>query len=433
MAEDNKFLLLICNDKVGSSMAGPGIRYFELAKALSRFIKVRLLVPDGTDIESKDFEINSYKSSRSSSSIARSLQDVSCVIAQSLRPPLLWKIKKRGIKFIADLYDPLTIETLEYTKYDNAKVKQAVFDFNYYSLQLQLSYADHILCASERQRDLYLGMLSNLRRINPDLYSQSPDLAELISLAPFGLDDKEIKRPGGDFLYQKFPGIKPTDKIIYWGGGVWNWFDPITVLKAIEELSRERNDVKLIFVGLRHPNPKIKEMEKAEEALSYAKEHGLLDKYVFFNFGWTPYEERVHYLANADVGISAHFNNLETRFSFRTRILDYLWAELPVVTTEGDSFADLVTKRNLGIVVPYQDSEAIKNAITLILDDKKSSDLIKENIKKIKPDFYWSKIAGNIFDVISKSKIASAKISPAAFFSITWKYYLAGLRKKITK
>lgn len=433
MATNNQCLLLISNDKVGSSMAGPGIRYFELAKALSRLTKVRLLVPDETDLTSDDFEIASYASSKSSASIARSLKNVSCVIAQSLRPPLLWKIKTMGIKFIADLYDPLTIETLEYTKYDNNAVKKTVFDFNYYSLQLQLTYADHILCATERQRDLYLGMLSNLRRINPDSYAASPRLDNLISLAPFGLDNKMPENASRDFISQKFPGIKPNDRIVYWGGGVWNWFDPISVIRAIEKLSRVRDDIKLIFVGLKHPNPKIKEMERAQEALSYAKEHDLLDRFVFFNFGWTPYEERVHYLANADIGISTHFENLETHFSFRTRILDYLWAELPIITTEGDSFADVVALRNLGIVVPYQDSETIQKAIALILNDKKASDLIKDNIKKIKPNFYWSKIAGSIFDVTSKSKIASAKISLATFFSITWKYYLAGLRKKMTK
>ena len=39
-----------------------------------------------------------------------------------------------------------------------------------------------------------------------------------------------------------------------------------------------------------------------------------------------PYDERADYLLDADVGVSTHFPHIETEFSFRTRILDYLWA-----------------------------------------------------------------------------------------------------------
>ncbi|MBA2476756.1 MAG: hypothetical protein H0V40_12485, partial [Actinobacteria bacterium] len=37
------------------------------------------------------------------------------------------------------------------------------------------------------------------------------------------------------------------------------------------------------------------------------------------------------------VAVSAHFDDVETRFAFRTRLLDCLWAGLPVVTTRGDA------------------------------------------------------------------------------------------------
>jgi hypothetical protein len=36
------------------------------------------------------------------------------------------------------------------------------------------------------------------------------------------------------------------------------------------------------------------------------------------------------------IGVSAHPAHLETRFAFRTRMLDYLWAGLPIVSTEGE-------------------------------------------------------------------------------------------------
>jgi hypothetical protein len=39
-------------------------------------------------------------------------------------------------------------------------------------------------------------------------------------------------------------------------------------------------------------------------------------------------------LREADIGVSLHREDVETRYSFRTRVLDYLWAGLPIITTE---------------------------------------------------------------------------------------------------
>ena len=49
-----------------------------------------------------------------------------------------------------------------------------------------------------------------------------------------------------------------------------------------------------------------------------------------------PYARRADYLLDADVGVSLHLDHIETAYSFRTRILDYLWAGLPILATSGD-------------------------------------------------------------------------------------------------
>ena len=47
----------------------------------------------------------------------------------------------------------------------------------------------------------------------------------------------------------------------------------------------------------------------------------------------------------ADVGVSLHLEHLETTYSFRTRMLDYLWAGLPIVASAGDGFAEIISRR----------------------------------------------------------------------------------------
>lgn len=423
-------IALISNDKVGTLMAGPGMRYSELAKAIAADFDVLLLAPDECDLAAEDYKIKTYNSKRASKSIAGLINNCHVVISQNLRPPLLNFLKKNNIRYIADLYDPLTVEVLEYTKFDSHRTQKNTFWFNYWSLLLQLEAADHILCSSDRQKDFYLGILSDRGKITPKEYLSNPNFDQAISLAPFGLRKRPPKMADQFSIDKIFPQIKPQDKIVFWGGGIWDWFDPLTVLEAMKKIAQKRQDIKLVFLGVRHPNPKIKEMAMAGKALDFCRDNDLLNKTVFFNFGWTPYDERVNYLLSSTIGISTHFDSLETRFSFRTRVLDYLWSELPVIITEGDSFAELVAKHKLGEVVPYKDSNAIIKSIERICDDKNYQITVKANIAEVKKQFYWENIANNIGDIILQKKYFS---NSGKLYSKSAHFYWAGLKKKFFK
>jgi hypothetical protein len=123
-----------------------------------------------------------------------------------------------------------------------------------------------------------------------------------------------------------------------------------------------------VFPGTRHPNLiAIPEMSVHQQAVHLAKELGLLDRYVFFG-DWVPYEDWPNYLAESDVALSLHFKTVETRLAFRSRILDYVWARLPMVVTIGDATADLVEQHGLGAVVAYQDPEMLSRALLELLD-----------------------------------------------------------------
>ena len=106
--------------------------------------------------------------------------------------------------------------------------------------------------------------------------------------------------------------------------------------------------MRLVFLGMRHPNADVPEMRMAVEARRLADELGLTGVHVFFNEEWVPYDDRQNYLLDADVAVTTHLHHVETDFSFRTRVLDYLWAGLPTVATNGDSLADLIEREGLG-------------------------------------------------------------------------------------
>ena len=131
----------------------------------------------------------------------------------------------------------------------------------------------------------------------------------------------------------------------------------------------------------------------AEQAIAYAGERGLDGTCVHFNRGWVPYEERQSYLLEADVGISTHHDHLEARFAFRTRVLDYLWAGLPMVLTRGDSMAELVERRGLGVTVGPEDDEGFAAACTELLDDRRKREETARRVMGVASSFRWEEAA----------------------------------------
>ena len=129
-------------------------------------------------------------------------------------------------------------------------------------LNEQLGRADFVLCASAKQRDLWLGQLAALGRINPVTYDGDESLRSLLAVVPFGVGD-EPPIATRSAIRGAVPGIGPDDKVVLWGGGVYNWFDPLTLVRAVHGLRERIPNLRLYFLGLRHPNPDIPEMRMA--------------------------------------------------------------------------------------------------------------------------------------------------------------------------
>ena len=378
-------------------MAGPGIRYYEFAKALSKNHEVTLVCPNVTDLVPVGFKMETHEQ------LMRHIQETDVMVVQQLTLMMAYWIKKYQKNVIIDAYDPQYLEHLEifkaYPLFMRENRNQVAVD----STSLSLSYADGVLCANKTQKDLWLGHLMAIKKVDPSLYDQDPSLNSFLSIVPFGLSHEPLKPMTG--VRQKF-GIKDDDLLLLWGGGIWNWFDPLTLLKAIAKANDK--SIKLVFMGIKHPNDKVPEMKMAVDTVKMAKDLNLLDRQVFFNYGWTPYEERQAFLNEADVGVSFHLKHLETRYAFRTRLLDYLWAGLPMIVTEGDCFAELIQEKSAGIVVGYEDVDGLAKA--LIQMKGQSRDNMRKSAKEIAKTFEWPNVVEPLDKMVSK--LALKKCSP---------------------
>ena len=93
-----------------------------------------------------------------------------------------------------------------------------------------------MLCASEKQRDFWLGQLAGQGRVNPvDLRRGRVAATSCSTVVPFGIPDAApVQKQHA--IKGTVPGIGPDDKVILWGGGIYNWFDPLTLIRAVDRL-----------------------------------------------------------------------------------------------------------------------------------------------------------------------------------------------------
>jgi len=410
-----KKVLIISYDVIGSNMAGPGIRFYEFAKILSQYCNVILASPNKADIEQKDFSLVTYDL-KNYKSLQKYTDAADTIIMQGHLLYYFPYLKNFKGKIVIDLYNPFNLESLEMYRPQNIDERIRIDKNNLNLLKLQFSIGDYFICASEKQRDYWVGMLTAAGRINPYNYDSDPSFRDLIDLVPFGIPG-DLPRHEKDVLKGVVPNILPYDNVILWGGGIWNWLDPITAIKAMWELTRQRKDAKMVFIGIKHPDPKLPEMAKCIEAINLSKELELYNQYIFFN-EWTPYEDRQNFLLEADIGLSIHHKRIETEFSYRTRAMDYIWAKLPILTTEGDSVSKLVKEENLGEVVKYESPHHLARVMESMLANKNLREIYKKNLEKVAPRFSWENATKPLVKFCLEGDYATDKKSILEFVNI---------------
>ncbi len=382
-------VLVISAEPVGPLMAGPAIRALELARALSRHCEVTLAAPAPSDAGAAPVQLLEA-GLPDFALLLEALRRHDVVVAQTLPPQLLRYVARLPVRFVADLYNPLMIEVLEAGGRDESSPRRTS------KLMLgQCAVADFIVCASEKQRDLWLGGLALAGLLDLDRYRADPTFRSVIDTVPFGLPEQPAApAPGGPVLKGVLPGIEAEDRVLVWAGGIWRWLDPLTPIRAVERLRADGRRVHLVFLGTDRPAADPATVPTtAAEAIAFARERGLEGSTVHFIPGWLPYGERDAYLLEADLGVCAHHDHLEARFSFRTRALDHFWAGLPSVLTGGDAIGELVDQRGLGRVVAPGDADAFAAACAALLDDEGAYTETATRVRAAAPEFRWSRAA----------------------------------------
>jgi glycosyltransferase involved in cell wall biosynthesis len=378
-------VLLISHDPVGAEMAGLGIRTFELARVVADHADVTVAHGGRTAGEFRGVRLLPFRP-HDPVALRAPIAEADVVVAHPVWPLIARWLRRSRARIVHDLYDPETLETLELFAGRRIVARRLLGDLTLDRLDDALRTGHHFMCASEKQRDLWLGAMLGRRRIDPQLYDRDPSMRSVIDTVPFGVpaEPPPAAPAGARGPRELLAAIGPDAELVLWNGGIWNWLDAPAAVAAVAELARRRPQVRLLFMG---GASRAAADEATQRTRALAAELGVLDRVVLFHDGWVPYEERALWLAQADCAISTHTGHLEARFAFRTRMLDCFWSGLPIVCSAGDALADRVAGDDLGAVVQPGDRPALTAALERVLERGRAG--YADGLRRAAADHAW--------------------------------------------
>ncbi len=361
-------VLLVCPEPLGHQQpAGIGIRFIEMTKVLAADgHQITLLSRDGGAVD------GAITMALTPETIAQATEVSDMAVVQGHAANELFAHGK-PLPTVVDLYDPFIIENLHYFSERGAEV----FNHDHATLMMSIARGDFFLCASGAQRLFYLGLMLAAGRLSPVAFQSDPHLDALIRVAPFGVQPP--RRAGSQ------PARVRSHDILF--GGIYDWYDPILAIDAVAVARRTVPDVTLTFTT--HPNPELTPQGKAAEAIESVRKRRL-GEFVRFE-PWVSYEKRGEFFDRFALSLLTFGQSIETDLSMRTRVFDYLWAGLPVVTSPAPGTDEVLSRYAAGAVVSTDSADAFASEIVTLLPDEKRLDTMRTGAQRFVNDHQWTR------------------------------------------
>jgi glycosyltransferase involved in cell wall biosynthesis len=356
-------VLLVCPEPLGHGQpAGIGIRFLEMARVLAKDghaltvaspdagavpdARAVALTPANLGIESRQHDVAVLQGH-----VAGAFFD-----------------QAPDIPVVVDLYDPFIIENFHYYGERGAEV----FLHDHAVLLRSIREGDVFLCASRAQRLFYAGVLLAAGRLNPASFANDPALDALLPIAPFGVHPPR--------------GLEPRDlsapAILF--GGVYDWYDPILAIEAVALVRQSIPGTTLMFT--RHPNPDITPQGELARAITHASTRG----YDFVHFEpWAPYADRAAFYERHALALLTFPQSVETDLSMRTRVYDYLWSGLPIVTSSAPGTDEILSRYDAGSVVRSNAVEDFARELVAILGTRERYEALARGTQRFVHEHQW--------------------------------------------
>lgn len=238
-------------------------------------------------------------------------------------------------------------------------------------LQLKLKsfwLGDFLMTAGQREKYYLLGLLAASKKLSLNTQNKNSSLIHVIPMTP---------PPKPPKLQEKTIDKKPEELILLIAGAFLPWYDYTTFFKALEILYKKgETNFKVIFMGGNPRDPKF------EKTIRKMTETSTLQEKLIYT-GLVPFKKRANYYLSADVAINIPSPTIEDELSVRTRIVDYLWAQLPIITPARDEYSQIAVNNGAGFIYEAANPVSLAKTIETVMQTPEKIEKAKKKAKKV--------------------------------------------------
>ena len=198
---------------------------------------------------------------------------------------------------------------------------------------------DHFSACSDRQRYMLLGELGAVGRLNR--LTTATSLVDV--LVPYHLTYTTFEHTRNVL---RGICVRADDFVLLWSGGYNTWTDVDTLFHGLELAMAKNAKILFVSTGGAIPGHDDRTFERFRQMVEGSPNRGR-----YRLCGWVPSEDMPNYYLESNAAINIDRWSIEALVGHRNRILDWIMAGLPVLTTPLCELAkDLADRR---LVTPF--------------------------------------------------------------------------------
>ena len=347
------------------AVEGGGLRCWNLAKGMQEAMPnfdVTLMYPNWYDADEQPAEYDGVKLARwkDRQDMLQKLPDYEVIVVSYCYGDYSLDIANcmgPTQVLVLDCYVPIHVEMCARRSPERLE-EAAAYEGERVRWDEVLCKGSFFLCANTNQIHYYRGILHQLGRLNPINYDDDP-----LILAPYGIS-RDLPVPAATPIQEL--GIQPGVKKLLWFGGVYPWFNVKVLFDAVSRLNLVTPCV-LIVVGVRNPfnsHPLFVGLAAEIEAMAQSADYAGLVHLV----DWVQYHDRANWYLDSDLTVMISQEGVENNYAWRTRLVDYIWANSPVATSGQDLLSQKMIELGIAARLDMGSSEEMALSLAKALE-----------------------------------------------------------------
>jgi glycosyltransferase involved in cell wall biosynthesis len=296
------------------------------------------------------------------------------------------KVLPKNILRIADAYVPIHVEVPARRNIKSLNIEERNYQNDLLTWNSNLRVSDVFLVSSPEQATYYLGLLSSLGRITPRSYDH-----QLIYICPTGSDNR--------IRVQEKAATESVS--ILWWGGFYPWFKSEDLKSLSEEVLKSTDKISFEIVGAE--NPFVENKQFINNAQLQLKN---LSNSPNISIGpWVPFGEREKIFNKNQAVMILSQSGLENKLSWRTRLIDAVDFETPVITNGGDPFSEYLISEGAALRIPNNPIEMAAFLISELTPSK--LDQMTIQMKYVKEKISYKECVKPLLQILSDPQLVN--------------------------